>query len=72
MLKKYELPFWIQTRPETVDPVRFGRLLEVGLLKVAFGLEHGYPEFQEKYLRWRVDNEMIVLSLNGVGALGVP
>jgi hypothetical protein len=46
--------------------------LEVGLLKVAFGLEHGYPEFQEKYLRWRVDNEMIVLSLNGVGALGVP
>ena len=72
MYSEFRLPFWIQTRPETVRLHRFRRLQEVGLLRVAFGVEHGNEEFRQKMLSRRVKNEVITHNLKIVTDLGIP
>jgi anaerobic magnesium-protoporphyrin IX monomethyl ester cyclase len=72
MYKDFKLPFWIQTRPETVTKEKFKRLKEVGLLRAAFGVEHGNPGFREKVLFRKIDNPTIVNNLNILYDLGIP
>ncbi len=72
MYSDYKLPFWIQTRPETVTRHKFERLKEVGILRTAFGVEHGNPGFREKVLFRKVDNDLIVNNLNLLHEVGVP
>lgn len=72
MYEDFKLPFWIQTRPETVKAKRFERLLDVGLLRVAFGVEHGNEFFREKILHRKVSNESIINSLKIVTDMSIP
>lgn len=72
MYSEFGLPFWIQTRPETVKAKRFEKLREVGLLRVAFGVEHGNESFRERILHRRVKNESIIENLKIVTDLGIP
>lgn len=72
MYSDYKLPFWIQTRPETVTEYKFKKLAEVGLLRVAFGVEHGNDDFRQRVLARKVKNEVIIENLNLVTSLGIP
>jgi radical SAM superfamily enzyme YgiQ (UPF0313 family) len=72
MYSEFKLPFWIQTRPETVTKRKFKRLKEVGLLRVSFGVEHGNGDFREKVLMRRVENSLVVENLNLLSDLEVP
>lgn len=72
MYSEFKLPFWIQTRPETVTEHKFKRLQEVGLLRVSFGLEHGNEDFREKYLLRKVPNQRIIDRLKIPYQLGIP
>ena len=72
MYSEFKLPFWIQTRPETVRANRFRKLKDIGLLRVAFGVEHGNEKFREKILHRKVKNELIVNNLKIVTDLGIP
>jgi radical SAM superfamily enzyme YgiQ (UPF0313 family) len=72
MYSDYKLPFWIQTRPETVTEDRFKKLAEIGLLRVAFGVEHGNEEFRQRLLGRKVSNDVIVRQLNLVNSIGIP
>jgi len=72
MYADFKLPFWIQTRPETVREDRFKKLRDVGLLRVAFGIEHGNEGFRQRVLKRRVSNDEIIRSLQVVTDLGIP
>lgn len=72
MYSEFRLPFWIQTRPETVKARRFEKLKDVGLLRVAFGVEHGNASFRERILHRRVKNESIIENLKIVTDLDIP
>ena len=72
MYSEFKLPFWIQTRPETVKENRFKKLKEVGLLRVAFGVEHGNEQFRQHMLSRRIKNEMVIGNLKIVTDMGIP
>ena len=72
MYSEFKLPFWIQTRPETVKENRFRKLKEVGLLRVAFGVEHGNEQFRQHVVGRRIKNEAIIRDLKIVTDLGIP
>jgi len=72
MYSEFKLPFWMQTRPETVTEEKFRRLRDVGLLRVSFGIEHGNEEFRVKHLRRRVSNAQILERLSIPRKLGIP
>lgn len=59
---KVKIPFWVQTRPETITHEKIARLKEVGLFWLSIGVEHGNEEYRRKYLRRQVSNEKIMES----------
>ena len=63
MYSEIKLPFWMQTRPETISDYKIKRLSDVGLHRISFGIEHGNEEFRRKYLDRRWKNDDIVKAL---------
>lgn len=72
MYKEFRLPFWIQTRPETITERRMRKMKEVGLLRIAFGLEHGNEKFRKEILNRHVKNSTILKKLDIVYKHGIP
>jgi radical SAM superfamily enzyme YgiQ (UPF0313 family) len=58
--EKYRIPFWFNTRPETLTREKVRRLEEIGCFRVGIGLEHGNREFRAKMLNRNGSNESIV------------
>ena len=63
MYSEIKLPFWMQTRPETISDYKIKRLAEVGLHRISFGIEHGNEEFRKRVLDRRWKNSDIVDAL---------
>ena len=63
MYKDIKLPFWMQTRPETINDYNIKKLSEVGLHRISFGIEHGNEEFRRKILDRRWKNKDIIEKL---------
>ena len=63
MYSEIKLPFWMQTRPETLTDDKVRRLAEVGLHRFSVGIEHGDDEFRKKILKRSWKNEAIIEAL---------
>jgi anaerobic magnesium-protoporphyrin IX monomethyl ester cyclase len=70
--KDIKLPFWCQTRVETVKRDRFEKLRDIGCARISFGLEHGNEEYRKKVLRRAMPNSLITNNLNIVKDVGIP
>lgn len=57
------LPFWMQTRPETISDYKIKKLAEVGLHRISFGIEHGNEQFRKKLLKREWKNKEIIEAL---------
>ena len=71
MYKEINLPFWMQTRPETVTVEKIRKLQKVGLHRMAFGLEHGNEDFRKKILDRQWKNKDIIEACKIPKKLGV-
>jgi len=71
MYKDINLPFWMQTRPETVTTEKLSKLQKVGLRRMAFGLEHGNEQFRKKMLDRRWKNKDIIEACKVPKRLGI-
>jgi radical SAM superfamily enzyme YgiQ (UPF0313 family) len=72
MYSEFKLPFWCQTRPETVTYKRVKQLADVGMFRMAFGIEHGNAEFRKKHIKRNISNDFLVKSMREVNRVGVP
>ncbi len=72
MYQDIGLPFWCQTRVETVTFERFKKLKDVGCARISFGLEHGNEEFRKKVLKRIVSNELMIKNFRVVKDVGIP
>ena len=63
MYQDIKLPFWIQTRPETINDYNIKKLSEVGLHRISFGVEHGNEEFRARVLDRKWQNKDIIERL---------
>lgn len=63
MYSDIRLPFWMQTRPETISDDNISRLAKVGLHRISFGIEHGNEEFRARTLDRRWKNDSIIEAL---------
>ena len=67
-----DLPFWCQTRIETINKERFEKLKDIGCSRISFGLEHGNQRFRKKYLKRLMQNKVITEGLKIVNEIGIP
>ncbi|MBF0343522.1 MAG: radical SAM protein [Nitrospirae bacterium] len=61
--KEIGLPFWCQTRPETVTEEKIKILKEMNCHNMQFGIEHGNEEFRSRVLNRHCKNEHIIKAL---------
>ena len=72
MYQEINLPFWMQTRPETINDYNIKKLSEIGLHRISFGVEHGNEEFRAKILDRKWKNKDIIERLKIPHKYGVP
>lgn len=70
---KIKIPFWFQTRFETITEERIKALKEVGMFWLTLGVEHGNEEFRKNILQRTCTNESIIKGITilqkcGIGA----
>ena len=63
MYQDIRLPFWCQSRIETIDEERIVRLMDLGMFRMGFGVEQGNEQFRKNVLRRNVSNQVIVDKL---------
>ncbi len=66
------LPFWMQSRPETITEDRIRKLKEVGCHRMSLGLEHGNDEFRKRVLNKRFDNETMINASKIIADVEIP
>lgn len=69
---KIKLPFWIQTRVETLSEYRVQKLEEVNCNRISIGLEHGNPEFRKKVVGKGFSNQAIIDVFKVLDKYSVP
>ena len=72
MYENIGLPFWCQTRVETVIYERFKKLKELGCARISFGVEHGNEEFRKRVLKRVVSNELMIRNFKILNDVGIP
>jgi len=70
--EKIHLPFWVQTRPETITEEKLNILKEMGVDSMNFGIEHGNEEFRKKMLCRYGSNQQIIDGLKLVEKYQIP
>ena len=70
--KDIKLPFWMQTRVESITEYRMKKLKEVGCHRMSIGLEHGNAEFRKKLLKKNFDNSQIIMASKMIASAGIP
>ena len=51
MYQDIKLPFWCQTRTETISEYKLKKLKNVGLNRMTFGMEHGNEKFRREVVK---------------------
>jgi len=57
MYSDIKLPFWCQTRIETITEEKIKKLEAIGLNRITFGLEHGNEEFRKSVIKREYSND---------------
>jgi radical SAM superfamily enzyme YgiQ (UPF0313 family) len=70
--KNFGLPFWLQSRPETITAHRAKKLKEIGCHRMSIGLEHGNEEFRKKVLKKKFENETMIKASKILADVGIP
>ncbi|MDO8492710.1 MAG: radical SAM protein [bacterium] len=66
------LPFWVQTRVETITDWRLKKLKDVGLHRIAFGIENGNEKFRQDVIIKEFTNDHAVKALKITAAMEIP
>lgn len=62
--KEFKIPFWMESRPESVTDEKIKLLKEVGCESMNIGIEHGDEEFRSKVLNRKMSNKKIIEAVN--------
>ena len=64
MYSEFKLPFWMNTRPETVTERRAKKLKEIGCDRTNIGVEHGNQKFRTEVVGRSYKNEVAIRSFD--------
>ena len=64
MYSEFKLPFWMNTRPETVTERRAKKLKEIGCERTNIGIEHGNPKFRTDVVGRNYKNDVVLKSFD--------
>ena len=72
LLADLEIPFWMNTRPETITEERLAKLEKTKCVRMSIGIEHGNQKFRKKVLGRVYSNEACIEKLKIAGKSKIP
>jgi len=70
--KEIDLPFWCQTRPETITEKRLKLLENMNCDRMSIGLEHGNEEFRKTILKKHFTNKQAINAFKLIEKSTIP
>ena len=71
MYSDIKLPFWCQTRIETITEDKFIKLMDVGLNRLTIGMEHGNEEFRRRVVKREYSNKDAIRQVGILNDLNI-
>lgn len=62
--EKYRIPFWFNTRPETINDKDVKCLERIGCHRISIGIESGNEEFRRKMLKRNYSNKAVLKAVD--------
>ena len=72
MYNKHQIPFWVNTRIESISEDKLKAIKEAGCTRLSFSIEHGNFEFRKKYLKKPFRNEEVIEKGHILAESGIP
>ncbi len=69
---EFQLPFWVQTRAETITLEKAQMLRKVGCHRMSIGVEHGNFEFRKNVLKKNFSNEVVISACDAIAQAEIP
>lgn len=69
--KKYNIPFWIESRPETIDDYKVKIVAKLGCVRFSMGLESGNERYRKTILNRGYTNEKLISAAKTLRKYGV-
>lgn len=69
---EFKIPFWLQSRVETLTEYRAEKLKKVGCHRISIGLEHGNSEFRKVVLKKKFGNDQMLKASKILADAGIP
>jgi len=63
-IDEINVPFWCQSRIETISNFKISRLVDMGCDRISIGLEHGNEKFRKKMLNKPFTNSQVIDAFN--------
>jgi len=70
--KEIKLPFWLQTRPETITEERIMLLKKMNVSNINVGLEHGNEKYRREMLKRSMSNDLIIAAFKILDKANIP
>ena len=70
--KEIRLPFWLQTRPETITEERIRLLKKMNVSNINIGLEHGNEKYRREVLKRAMSNDLIISAFKILNNANIP
>jgi anaerobic magnesium-protoporphyrin IX monomethyl ester cyclase len=71
MYSSFKLPFYMNTRPETITEYRAKKLKEINCDRVNIGVEHGNEKFRSEVIKRNCSNDVIIRSFELMHDVGI-
>jgi len=71
-IKEIRLPFWLQTRPETITEERIRLLKKMNVSNINVGIEHGNEKYRREVLKRAMSNKLIISALKILEKADIP
>ncbi|MCU0822108.1 MAG: radical SAM protein [Spirochaetes bacterium] len=69
--EQYKIPFFMNTRAETVTQDRVDRLKSINCRRVNIGIEHGNEKFRREIIGRKVSDDALVTAISMMGRSGI-
>lgn len=69
--QKFHIPFWMNTRPETLDQEKIDLLKQMNCYRISIGIECGSEEFRKKKLNRHASNQEILEHMDILAKSGL-
>lgn len=72
MYSEFKIPFWVNTRLESITKENLSDLKSVGCHRMSFSIEHGNEKFRKEILKKHFTNEAAIRAGGIVAESGIP